>query len=80
MKKYEIMLVMENVAITDVEAIINLVDQGWEHHSNNKYHSLTVTLCKFVEVETYDFTVNSYIEAINAVGGNIKAANWYKEI
>lgn len=78
MKKYEVMLIMENVAITDTEAIINLVEQGWEHHSNDKYHSLTVTLCKFVEVETD--AIVSYINAINAVGGNIKAATWYKEI
>lgn len=78
MKKYEVMLVMENVNITDTEALINLVDQGWEHHSNDKYHSFTVTLCKFVEVETD--AIDVYIKAINAVGGNIKATNWYKEI
>lgn len=78
MKKYEIMLKMENVSITDTEAIINLADQGWENLSNNKYNSLTVTLCKFVEVETD--AIDLYINAINAVGGNIKAANWYKEI
>ena len=76
--KYEIMLKMENVNITDTEAMINLVDQGWEHHSNDKYHSFTVTLCKFVEVETD--AIDLYIKAINAVGGNIKAATWYKEI
>ena len=78
MKKYEIMLKMENVSITDAEAMINLVDQGWEHFSNDKYHSFTVTLCKFVEVETD--AIDLYIKAINTVGGNIKAANWHKEI
>lgn len=77
--KYEVMLKMENVSITDTETIINLVEQGWEHHSNDKYHSLTVSLCKFIEVETDDITIDWYIKAVNTIGGNIKAVS-YKEI
>ena len=78
MKKYEVMLVMSNVSLTDVDTIINLVDQGWEHHANDKCHSLVVDLCTFITVELNATPIQGYMNAINAVGGNIKAVS-YKE-
>lgn len=77
--KYEVMLKMENVNITDTETLINLVDQGWEHCANNKHHSFMVELCQFIEVESDPVGIDWYIKAINSVGGDITAVS-YKEI
>lgn len=66
------------VSLTEVEKIINWSEQGWRNvNGNDDNKSLMVTLTKEIEVVCSKHHIEEYINAINALGGDIRV-DWYE--
>lgn len=62
-KKY-LVYIQTHIDISNAEKMINYVDQGWNLHELDAYHSYMVRATTTVEVETD--SIKTYIKALEA--------------
>ena len=76
--KYEVKFV-RRISLTDVEAIINLQNQGWLGFQLSPYYTMMGSVYKYEEIETD--SIYTYIDAFNTLFvGEYISIEGYEEI
>lgn len=63
------MFIKAEICISDVEAIVNYYNQGWEFRENDKYHSGMVIIGNTLDLEIDPNNIPAYAEAFGHMTG-----------
>lgn len=64
------------ISIMDTITMVTWADQGWYFYKNDEFHSLMVCVRKDITIESFD--IQSYVDAVNTIGGDIGVAYYYE--